>query len=112
MLPLPSKPDIWMQITIPPEYQAVGKYNIGCTAGIESTGCEASWVEGMNRMDINLVSSNHSKTVFSSVKFDKRDKNTNQSLGIVQTFGCPGSGTHFGCVVSTCVPEGFVFTTL
>ena len=81
---LTSKPDIWMQITIPPEYQAVGKYNIGCTAGIESTGCEASWVEGMNRMDINLVSSNHSKTVFSSVKFDKRDKNTNQSLGIVQ----------------------------
>ena len=23
------RPDIWMQITIPPEYQAVGKYNIG-----------------------------------------------------------------------------------
>ena len=34
-----SKPDIWMQITIPNEFTpSVGKYNIGCTAGIESTG--------------------------------------------------------------------------
>ena len=51
-MPLKSKPDIWMQITIPPEFQAVGKYNIGCTAGIESTGCDGGWIDGMNRMDI------------------------------------------------------------
>ena len=83
-MPLRSKPDIWMQITIPPEYQAVGKYNIGCTAGIESTGCDAGWIEGMNRMDMNFVSSNHSKEVFANAKFEKKDKNTNQSLGIVE----------------------------
>ena len=83
-MPLRSKPDIWMQITIPPEFQAVGKYNIGCTAGIESTGCDAGWIEGMNRMDMNFVSSNHSKEVFTNVKFEKKDKNTNQNLGIVE----------------------------
>ena len=29
-----SKPDIWIQITIPSEFQPVGEYNIGITAGI------------------------------------------------------------------------------
>ena len=37
---LTSQPDIWMQITIPNEFQSVGKYNIGCTAGIEATVCK------------------------------------------------------------------------
>ena len=42
-----------MQITIPNEFQPVGKYNIGCTAGIEQLQvCE--WVEGINRMDMKL----------------------------------------------------------
>jgi len=31
------QPEIWIQITIPSEFQRVGKYNIGVTAGIEST---------------------------------------------------------------------------
>ena len=30
-------PDVWIQITIPSEFQKVGKFNIGVTAGIEST---------------------------------------------------------------------------
>jgi hypothetical protein len=79
-----SKPDIWMQITIPSEFQPVGKYNIGCTAGIESTGCAIGWIEGLNRMDINLVSSQHSKKVFESIKFEQRDKQTNIIQGIVK----------------------------
>ena len=83
-MPLRSKPDIWMQITIPPEFQAVGKYNIGCTAGIESTGCDGGWIDGMNRMDMNFVSSNHSKEIFTNAKFEKKDKNTQQNLGILE----------------------------
>ena len=58
------QPDIWMQITIPNEFQPVGKYNIGCTAGIESTGCDVTWIEGVNRMDMTWTSSKHSKGVF------------------------------------------------
>ena len=34
-----QKPDIWMQITVPNEFQPMGKYNIGVTAGIETTVC-------------------------------------------------------------------------
>ena len=76
-----GKPDIWMQITIPNEFQPVGKFNIGCTAGIESTACKGEWVEGLNRMDMNWVSSVHAKTVFESSRFDKIDKRTNKSTG-------------------------------
>ena len=81
---LKSKPDIWMQITIPNEFQPVGNYNIGCTAGIESTGCASTWIEGLNRMNLNLVSSEHSKKVFSDIKFEQRDKRTNVIQGIIK----------------------------
>jgi hypothetical protein len=78
------QPDIWMQITIPNEFQAVGKYNIGCTAGIESTGCDSTWIEGLNRMNENWVSSEHSKKVFESAKFEQRDRNTNAIMGTIK----------------------------
>ena len=81
---LTTKPDIWTQITIPNEFQAVGKYNIGVTAGIETTICAADWIEGLNRMDLNLVSSHHSKTVFEQTAFEKKNKNTNQVESKIQ----------------------------
>lgn len=71
---LPKQPDIWIQITVPNEFQPMGKYNIGVTAGIETTLCDASWVEGVNRMDVTLVSSQHAKTVFETSQFEKRDQ--------------------------------------
>jgi glycosyltransferase involved in cell wall biosynthesis len=61
-----------MQITVPNEFQPVGKFNIGVTAGIETTICAPQWLEGMNRMDLNLVSSNHAKKVFQESVFEAR----------------------------------------
>ncbi len=69
---VPKQPDVWIQITVPNEFQPVGKFNIGVTAGIETTVCDPSWIEGLNRMNLNLVSSNHAKLVFQSSKFEKR----------------------------------------
>ena len=74
---LPQQPDIWCQITVPNEFQRVGKYNIGLTAGIETTHCAPQWLEGLNRMDLNLVSSEHSKKVFETTGYDKKDQNGN-----------------------------------
>ena len=34
-LPLTEQPDIWVQVTIPNEFQTIGKFNIGITAGTE-----------------------------------------------------------------------------
>jgi glycosyltransferase involved in cell wall biosynthesis len=81
---LNQKPDIWAQITVPNEFQAIGKFNIGFTAGIETTLCAAPWIEGMNRMDLNIVSSEHSKQVFLNSKFNKVDPKTNQNIGVVE----------------------------
>ena len=75
------QPDVWMQVTVPNEFQPMGKYNIGVTAGIETTICDASWIEGINRMNLNLVSSNHAKNVFEQTMYEQRDKNTNQVVG-------------------------------
>jgi len=81
---LNKKPDIWVQITIPSEFQSVGQFNIGVTAGIETTIFPGDFIEGLNRMNINLVSSNHSKNVALSTKFDKRDKNK-KIIGQIKT---------------------------
>lgn len=81
---LPKQPEIWMQITVPNEFQPIGKFNIGCTAGIETTICAPEWIEGCNRMNLNLVSSHHSKKVFEDSKFQKVNKQTNQPEGALQ----------------------------
>ncbi len=81
---LERKPDIWIQITVPNEFQPVGQFNIGVSAGIESTIYPAEFIEGSNKMNLNLVSSNHSKQVALSSQFDRVDKNTKQKIGIVK----------------------------
>jgi len=81
---LEKKPDIWVQITIPNEFQPVGQFNIGVSAGIETTAYPLDFIEGSNRMNLNLVSSNHSKNVALNCNYEKRDKNTNQVVGHVK----------------------------
>lgn len=70
--PVREQPDIFIQCSIPSEFQRAGKVSIGITAGIETDNCPIEWLEGCNRMDKILVSSNHSKEVFESVKYEKR----------------------------------------
>ena len=82
---LTSKPDIWCQITIPNEFQPVGVYNIGLTAGIETTACAPQWIEGCNRMDLVLTSSNHSKEVFEKSMYNVENKQTRQKEKLVLT---------------------------
>jgi len=65
-----SQPDVWIQITVPNEFQPIGKYNIGVTAGIETTICDPSWIEGCNRMNLTLVSSQHAKETFERSQFN------------------------------------------
>ncbi len=81
---LTQQPDIWMQITVPNEFQPVGKYNVGISAGIETTIYPAEFIDGSNKMDLNLVSSEHSKQVALASQFEKRDKNTNQVIGTIK----------------------------
>jgi len=72
------KPDLWIQVTVPNEFQSVGKYNIGLTAGMETTIVHHGWIEGCNKMDLILTSSEHSKKVFLESRFDLKNNNTQQ----------------------------------
>lgn len=79
-----NKPDILIQLTIPNEFQPIGKYNIGMTAGIETDLCKPEWVEGANRMDMLIGVSNHSVRVLEESKYDKQDKTTKSIVGKVE----------------------------
>jgi len=81
---LPKQPEVHLHIVIPNEFKQFGKKNIGMTAGIEHTVPPAEWVEGCNRMDKVVFTSEFSKTGFKNIKFDKLDKNTQQKVGEVR----------------------------
>jgi len=81
---LTAAPELWIQISVPNEFQKIGKYNIGVTAGIETTQCDPSWIQGCNNMDLIIVSAEHAKTVFETSKFNMQDKNTNQITGTLE----------------------------
>ena len=70
--PLQKQPDLFVQISIPNEFQPIGKYNIGITAGIETTAASGEFIEGLNRMNMNIVTSNHVKKTFESAQYQKQ----------------------------------------
>lgn len=72
---LTQRPDIHIHISVPNEFQPIGKYNIGITAGIETTIAAMPWIEGVNKMDLVIVPSQHAKSVFESSKWKKQDQN-------------------------------------
>ena len=75
------QPDVFIQISVPNEFQTHGKYNIGITAGIETTQVSHEFIEGCNRMDMNIVTSEHSKTGFVKTVYDKINDKTKQKEG-------------------------------
>lgn len=77
---LPKKPDVWIQITVPNEFQPVGEFNIGITAGTEASIAPKSFVDGCNKMDLILVPSEFVKRVLTTTQYDEVDKNTNQLI--------------------------------
>ena len=65
------QPDIYVDIRIPNEFQQHGKFNIGITAGVETTAVSNVWLEGCNKMDLVIVPSEHSKAGFANSVWDK-----------------------------------------
>jgi glycosyltransferase involved in cell wall biosynthesis len=75
-----QKPDIYIQVTVPNEFQPLGFYNIGITAAIETTHCALDWVHGCNRMDLIIVPSEHSKDSLVKTIYNEQDKNSGQLI--------------------------------
>ncbi len=78
------QPDIHFHIVVPNEFQTMGKYNVGITAGLETTICPPEWIEGLNRMDLNIVPASFIKESISKIVFDKHDQNTKQKIGEIK----------------------------
>jgi glycosyltransferase involved in cell wall biosynthesis len=71
------QPHLYVTITIPTEFEPLGKYNVGITAGIETSVASAQWVQACNKMDLVLTISEHSKNVFNFSKYTQKDQNGN-----------------------------------
>jgi len=63
--------DIYVDIRIPNEFQTHGKFNVGITAGIETTAVSSNWIDSCNKMDLTIVPSEHSKHGFVDALYEK-----------------------------------------
>jgi glycosyltransferase involved in cell wall biosynthesis len=87
--PITRQPDVFIQVSVPNEFGIgpdgkpfrAGKYNIGVTAGIETTAVSAEFLQGANRMDLIITTSEHSKKGFVDTMFDAVDNKTKQKTG-------------------------------
>jgi|TARA_R110001592_G_scaffold15722_2_gene68077 hypothetical protein len=75
-----KQPDVFVQMTVPNEFQKNAKFSIGITAGIESTIAPKEWIDGCNRMDLVIVPTEFSKKVLLSTVYDETDKRTNKVI--------------------------------
>ena len=81
---LQRQPEVHIQISVPNEFTPLAKYNIGITAGIETTAPKPEWIQGMNKMDLNIVPSKFTKEVFEKTTYEQMDEKTNQKIGEVK----------------------------
>jgi len=75
-----EKPDVYIQVTVPNEFQPLGGYNIGITAGIETTACNIEWIQGCNRMDLVITPSEHAKLSLVGTVYNEADRVTQQLI--------------------------------
>jgi glycosyltransferase involved in cell wall biosynthesis len=70
--------DMSFQVLLPNEWDKnIADYNVGVTAGIETSYCEKSWIEFANKMDRVIVPSLHAKSSFlNSAKINNIDITT------------------------------------
>ena len=60
---LSSNYDVTYQVQLPNEWDpALGRYNVGITAAVETDRCNPTWVEACGRMNTVVVPSNHAKS--------------------------------------------------
>jgi glycosyltransferase involved in cell wall biosynthesis len=68
-----GQPDILIDIRIPNEFATGAKVNIGITAGVETDVVSPEFLQGMNRMNLNIVPSRFTAETFNRCTFDKME---------------------------------------
>ena len=72
---LTKQPELFISITVPNEFQPIGKYNIGITAGVETTLAAPEWLQGCNRMDTVWFMSEFGRQVFQTTGYHQQKSN-------------------------------------
>ena len=75
-----QQPDLYVQVTVPNEFKRIGKFNIGITAGIETTVAPKDWIDGCNQMDLIITTSVFSRDVLLSSVYNEVEKNTEKLI--------------------------------
>ena len=75
-----KQPDIFVQVTVANEFEQIGKFNIGVTAGVETTISPKEFLDGCNRMNLIIVPTNFTKKTLQETMFDEKDKRTGQLI--------------------------------
>ena len=78
---LNKQPDVFIQVSVANEFKRVAKYNIGITAGVETTVAPQEFIQGGNQMDLIITPSEFTKETLIKTVFTQMDKNTNQKIG-------------------------------
>jgi glycosyltransferase involved in cell wall biosynthesis len=78
-----KKPDIFIQMSVANEFEPKGTYNIGITAGVETTVIPKEFIDGANKMDLILVPSQFTKSLFDKTQYQEQDNKTKQ---VIRTF--------------------------
>lgn len=81
---LDTQPDIFIQVTVANEFKPIGKYNIGVTAGVETTMAPQEFIQGCNKMDLIIVPSEFTKDVLLKTTYNQIDKRTNKTISTLK----------------------------
>jgi glycosyltransferase involved in cell wall biosynthesis len=82
---LDRTPDIFIQVSVANEFKKVGKYNIGITAGVETTTAPQEFIQGSNLMDLVITPSEFTKDVLVKTTYTQVDNKTQQKVGELKT---------------------------
>jgi hypothetical protein len=77
---LNRKPDIFMQMSVANEFEPKGNFNIGITAGVETTILPKEFIDGGNKMDLVIVPSEFTKNLFASTAYQEKHKESGQII--------------------------------
>lgn len=78
------QPDVFIQMSVPNEFQPRGKVNIGITAGTETNIAPREFIEGCDRMDRIIVPSEFTKRVLVDTAYEQKDSRTGQLLKTIR----------------------------
>lgn len=79
-----SKPDVFIQVSVANEFEPKGHYNIGVTAGVETTIAPKDFIDGSNKMDLIIVPSTFTKNNLGGTVYQQKNQQTGEIVGEIK----------------------------